>query len=55
MVSEVDLANGSFVLLEMGLAQNATEAAKLANAGNILAQAFESQGASVELFKSVTG
>jgi hypothetical protein len=50
MVSEVDLANGSFVLLEMGLAQNATEAAKLANAGNILAQAFESQGASVELF-----
>ena len=50
MVSETALANGAFVLLEMNLASNAQEAAKLANAGQILSKAFESQGASVELF-----
>lgn len=50
MVGEAKLANGAFVLLEMGLANNASEAAKLANAGNVLSKAFESQGASVELF-----
>ena len=50
MVSETDLANGAFVLMEMNLAKSTEEAAQLANAGNILSKAFESQGASVELF-----
>ena len=50
MVSESDLASGAFILLEQNLAKNAQEAAKLANAGNVLSQAFASSGASVELF-----
>jgi len=50
MISETDAAAAANVFLAQGLAKNAGEAAKLINAGTVLSQTFESQGASMELF-----
>lgn len=50
MVSEAESAAAANVFLAQGLAKNSQEAAELINAGNVLSQTFESQGASMELF-----
>jgi hypothetical protein len=50
MVSQQQLASGLATIFGAGLAQNAQQAAELANAGAILGKVFESAGASQDLY-----